>query len=97
MIRVIIERHPKEGKTSELMLRLRELRGAAIHQPGYITGETLADTEDASNITVLGTWRSLEEWMTWYKSESRKKLCQKVAPLLTKESKVSTFQIVATD
>jgi len=95
MIRVIIERHPKEGETGELMLRLRELRAAAIHQPGYITGETMANTEDASDITVLSTWRSLEEWKAWEKSETRSKLCQTVASLLSEKHKVSTYLIMA--
>ena len=95
MIRVIIERHPKEGKTGELMLRLRELRSAAIHQPGYITGETMANTEDASDITVLSTWRSLEEWKAWEKSKQRISICQAVTPLLTEKSKVNTYLIMA--
>jgi len=48
MIRVVVERHLKEGKRGDLMPLLRELRAAAMHQPGYITGQTLAKTEDKS-------------------------------------------------
>ena len=97
MIRVIIERHIKEGKRNELLLQLRELRAAAMSQPGYITGETLTNTEDVSNITVLSTWRSLEEWKVWENSEQRINLYKKVAPLLAEKPKVSTYQMMATE
>jgi len=42
MVRIIIERHLKTGKQGELIHLLKELRTAAVHQPGYISGETLA-------------------------------------------------------
>jgi len=38
MVRIVIERHLKEGKKGDLMSLLRELRAAAMHQPGYVTG-----------------------------------------------------------
>lgn len=60
MIRVLIERHIKEGNRGNLVHLLREMRTVAMHQPGYVTGETLESTEDASIIAVLSTWRSLE-------------------------------------
>ena len=62
MVKIVIERHLKEGKKGDLMPLLRELRAAAIHQPGYITGETLTGSEDPSIISTLSTWRSLEDW-----------------------------------
>ena len=51
VIKVIIERQVKKGEN--LAPLLRELRATAIHQPGYVTGETLVDTEDSSNIVVV--------------------------------------------
>jgi len=97
MVRIIIERHLKENKRGDLIPRLRELRTAAMHQSGYVTGETLVDTGDASNITVLGTWRSLEEWQIWEKSAQRNKLEQKIEPLLQEEPRVNTYQILAAE
>ena len=94
MIKVIIERHAKEGEN--LSRLLRELRAAAMRQPGYVTGETLASTEDSS-IIVISTWQSLEDWKVWETSETRAKLYQQIEPLLAKKPKVRTYQIMATE
>ncbi len=95
MIRVIIERQVKNKE--RLMPMLRELRAAAVHQPGYVTGETLASTEDPSIISVLSTWRSLEDWKAWEKSEPRIKLYEKIESLLIEKPKVSIYQVAATE
>ena len=97
MVRVVIERHLKAGKEKELMPLLRELRAAAMHQPGYITGETLASTEDSSVITVISTWHNLESWKAWGKSQARVKLYRTIATLLVEEPKVSTYEVMATE
>ena len=97
MIRVIVERHLKEGKREDLIPLLIELRMAALRQPGYISGETLTKAEDPSTITVLSTWRSLKEWQAWEKTEARKKIYQKIEPLLRDKPKVSIYQIMAAE
>ena len=95
MIRAIIERHLKNGES--LTPLLRELRAAAMHWPGYISGETLVSTEDKSIIIVISTWRSLEDWKVWGTSEMRAKLYQQIEPLLVEKPKVSTYEILATE
>ena len=95
MIKVIIERQVKESKS--LSPLLRELRAVAIHQPGYVTGETLADTEDKSIVAVIGTWRSLKDWKAWETSEARTRLYQLIEPLLVEKPRVRTYQIMATE
>ena len=97
MIRILIERHLKEGKRRDLMPLLRQLRTAAMEQSGYITGETLASTEDASLIAVLSTWRSLDDWKAWEMSEPRAKLYQRIEPLLLEKPKFSIYQVMATE
>jgi len=94
MIRIIIERHVKEGEN--LLSLLRELRVAAVHQPGYVTGETLVNTEDKSIIMVISTWRSLEDWKAWETSEKRAKLYQQIESLLVEKPRVRIFEIPAT-
>ena len=95
MIKVIVERHVKEGKS--LSPLLWELRAAAMHYPGYVTGETLVNTEDDSIITVISTWRSLEDWKAWEASETRARLCQQIRTLLVEEPKSTTYKIMATE
>ena len=97
MIRAVVERHLKEGKRGDLMPLLRELRAAAMHHPGYITGETLANTGDPSIILVQSTWRSLEDWKAWEKSEQRTKIYERIELLLVEKPKVSIYQIMATE
>ena len=97
MVRVVVRRHLKEGKKADLMPMLRELRRAAMKQPGYITGETLASTENPSIMAVLSTWQSLEAWKAWEKSEPRATLYKKIEPLLVEEPTISVYQVVATE
>ena len=97
MIRVLIERHITEGNRGNLVRLLREMRTVAMHQPGYVTGETLESTEDASIIAVLSTWRSLEDWKAWDKSGQRMKLYQQIEPLLVEKPKVSIYQVMAAE
>ena len=97
MVRIVIQRHIKEDKRGDLMPLLRELRAVAMHYPGYVTGETLASTEDPYIISVLSTWRSPEDWKAWEKSEQRVKLYEKIEPLLVEKPKVSIYQVMATE
>jgi len=97
MVRIIIERHLKAGKRGELIHWLRELRTGAIHQPGYVSGETLASLEDASILSVLSTWRNLEDWKRWEESEQRVKLAKQIEPLLVEKPKIRIYQVMATE
>ena len=95
MIRAIIERHLKKGE--DISQFLRQLRGAAIHEPGYVSGQTLVNTEDSSDIIVISTWLSLEQWQSWAASEKRLNIYKQVRPLLTEEPKVRTYSVAATE
>jgi len=97
MIRILVERHLKEGKRGGLMPLLRELRAAALHHPGYVTGETLASTADPSIISVVSTWRSLEDWKAWEKTETRLKVYEKIESLLVEKPKISVYQVMAAE
>lgn len=93
MIRVIIEHQVKGTKDIESVIEtIRELRNEAMKRPGYLTGETLANTEDDCNILVISTWRSLEDWKEWDTSELRTKITQKIKALLVKPYTVRSFQ-----
>ena len=97
MLRAIIERQLKEGKKEVLVPLLRELRAAALQQPGYITGETMVNTEDPSIVATLSTWRSLDDWRAWENSEARQKLTQQIDRVLRKKPRISTYQVSATE
>ena len=95
MIKVIIERHVRGGE--DLSPRLRELRAAAMHYPGYVSGETLVSTEDSSIIITISTWQSPEDWKRWEASDTRVKLYQQIQSILVEKPKVRTYRIMATE
>ena len=95
MIRVIIERQVKNKE--RLLPMLQELRATAVHQPGYVTGETLVSTEDDSITAVISTWHSLEQWQAWETSETRATLYELIEPLLVEEPRIRVYRVMATE
>ncbi len=93
MVRVIIEHQVKEVKDVERVIAtMRELRNEAMKRSGYITGETLVNTEDDRNVLVISTWHRLENWQEWDTSETRLKITAGIKPLLVEPYKVRTYQ-----
>ncbi len=97
MIRVIIERHIKAGKRGDFIDLLNKLRADVVNQPGFISGETLTSIEDSFIISVLSTWRSLEDWKAWEGAQKRVSVEQKIEPLLMKLPKVRIYQVMAAE
>jgi heme-degrading monooxygenase HmoA len=71
MIRVTIEQHCRPGKEKQLRDLLIELRAMAMHQLGYISGETLRELTNPSLFKVISTWSTLEAWKKWHGSQQR--------------------------
>ena len=72
--KILIKRRFKKGKQKEIIALLRELRGGALHQPGYISGETLSSCEDPQVLMVIGTWLDMESWYNWKQNSIRQTL-----------------------
>jgi heme-degrading monooxygenase HmoA len=72
--KILIKRRFKKGKQKEIIALLRELRGGALHQPGYISGETLTSSEDPQVLMVIGTWQDMESWYNWKQNSTRQTL-----------------------
>jgi len=70
-IKVFIKRYVKKGKTEDTLALLNEVRSQALKQAGYISGETLVNHYDPSNITVISTWQTIEDWIRWQESDAR--------------------------
>jgi len=69
--KIIIKRRFVEGKKKQILALLNEIRSKAIKQPGYISGETLSKKDFPNNMAVIGTWRSMDDWLNWKNSEER--------------------------
>ncbi|OGO22295.1 MAG: hypothetical protein A2144_00435 [Chloroflexi bacterium RBG_16_50_9] len=93
MVRVIIEHQVKDTKEVEPVIEIiRELRNEAMKRPGYLTGETLVNTEDKCNLLVISSWRSPKDWQEWDTSEVRLKITQPINQLLAKPYTVRSFE-----
>jgi heme-degrading monooxygenase HmoA len=96
MIRVIVEHHTKTKEDADRLIELiHELRMEAMKQPGYITGETLIDSENNRNVLVISTWNKEEQWKAWDTSEKRAALTSPVKPLLREPYTVTIFNFAA--
>lgn len=72
-VKVIIERRVLPGQERRALELMRAIRARCLDEAGYISGETLRDSEDAHNIVVISTWFGLMDWRFWYASEDRKR------------------------
>ncbi len=70
--KILIRRHFKKGKKKEIFSLLKAFRSAALNQPGYISGETLTEDNDAQRMLVISTWENLESWHSWKNNIKRK-------------------------
>lgn len=93
-IKVIIERRVKEGRETDMMNVLRELRSLALYRKGYISGETLHSKDDPSTYIVISNWQSLEDWEAWRTHPERTTMSKRLEELLVAAEKHSIFLFV---
>ncbi len=91
MIRVLIDRRLREGADQAYNQAQRELRGGALHCRGYITGETWRDLDDPRHYVVVSTWQSRGEWDEWAAAPERRRVLEKMRPLLDAE-RITLFE-----
>ncbi len=87
-VKVILERRVLPGQERRALDLLRAMRTRCLEEPGYISGETLRDSDDAQTIVVISTWFGLMDWRRWYTSAERKKLESELRVCLTKPERV---------
>ena len=90
-VKVIMERTVSSDNQGELAELLKELRAKAVHQPGYVSGETLFSVDRPGTHLVISTWESLRDWHNWEQNTERTNLAKKVEGLLSVPSSVSVF------
>ncbi len=90
-VKVIMERTVSSDNQGELAELLKELRAKAIHQPGYVSGETLFSVDRPGTHLVISTWESLRDWHYWEQNAERTDLAKKVEDLLSEPSRVSVY------
>ena len=72
MVKVVLEHRTKSRENTKNLVKLiKKVRAQARQQPGFITGETLIDTEDPCHVIVISTWQTQEDWKAWDQSGTR--------------------------
>ncbi len=92
MIRVLIERHIAETLEEPYEAGSRRVLQAAVAAPGFISGETLVDTQDPNHRLTLANWRSVADWDRWYRSENRKELMTAIIPMMDQDEKITILE-----
>lgn len=91
LVRVLIERHFKKQHESEGIKTILEMRKLATAFDGYVSGETLTDSNDPCTIIIVSTWHSKRQWEAWESSKKHKELSGKLKPWLNKPVSVRVF------
>lgn len=69
--KIIIKRRFVKENTPQILSLLNKMRSIALSQPGYISGETLMQSDYPENLAVICTWQSMANWHAWKNSEKR--------------------------
>ena len=69
--KVLIRRRFKEGGIEAISSLMKRVRSDAMRQRGYVSGEMLINFHDHHELLVISTWKSLEYWSDWARSETR--------------------------
>ena len=89
--KIIIERKVKPDCLADFNELSLQLRALAMRHSGYISGETLASTEDESKRLIISTWHSLDDWKEWENNPQRQEIARKMESLLAEKPTVRTF------
>ncbi len=90
-VKIIIERRVSRESERSLLELLKQLRVHCLEEPGYISGETLRDSEDPRTIVVISSWFGLMDWRRWSQSEARLELEDQIRKVLLEPERVSVL------
>jgi heme-degrading monooxygenase HmoA len=92
MVKVIIERVIAEGLESHYEKALENLLNVMTSAPGFISGESLIDTQAFNHYVVIARWSTESAWTTWFHSEERKHVLNVIAPFLQTDEKFTLLK-----
>ncbi len=81
LVKVVIKRDVSQGKEKHFFSLLKNLRASAMHQEGYISGETLICAENTNRVLVISMWESLESWKEWKRDVKRREIDARLGEL----------------
>ena len=91
-VKVLIERTVRKGYDPYVWNMLRALRSEALHQKGYLYGETWRSIQNPRVLVNVSTWGTREHWDVWSATPFKQKMEERLVPMLTKPSRVQVFE-----
>jgi antibiotic biosynthesis monooxygenase (ABM) superfamily enzyme len=91
IVKVFIKRRIREGKESQVLSLLKQMRTKAMDYDGYISGETLISATNPMEVMVVSNWENLESWAAWKKSQSRANIDAQLEELQDKPTEYEPF------
>ena len=91
-IKALIERRVRDGCEELVWEMLRDLRGQAVRQKGYLYGETWRSLDDPNVFLVSSTWGCREYWDAWVNDDFRKRMEERIRPYLVKDGAIRVFE-----
>ncbi len=93
MVRVVIEHKIKSPEDVDAAINvIREIRNEAMKQHGFITGETLTNVDDPTNMLVISTWENRDAWDAWDTSVKRMEMNPQINQYLSEPYSVRVFE-----
>lgn len=92
-VRVFIKRQIKQSLVDEALAMLLDFRTQARKQPGYVCGETLINRYDPRSVTIVSSWRKLEDWIRWQSSDQRAANEAQIDSLLELPTKYEVYDV----
>ncbi|MBC2703508.1 antibiotic biosynthesis monooxygenase [Desulfobacula sp.] len=90
-VTVLIKRKFMPGNESLLEELYREMRGAALHQKGYIGAETLKRVDIKGELLVISKWQHIDDWSKWLVSKERRVYQEQIDTLTSAETKFEVY------
>lgn len=91
MFKVMIKRTAPPEKIQALRALITRLRIGASGQTGYISGETLENTEHPGELLVISIWDTEKDWLKWLKSDERIAMQTEIDKLVGPVTETKTY------
>ena len=93
MIRVVIERHIRNGCFSDYIELIRDAKKqASTNHQGFIAGELLQEKTEQNHAVIISSWEDYEAWDKWQGSDDRAAVLAQMRPLLENDEKITVLE-----
>jgi len=92
MVTVIIEREIAPDLIEPYDTLAHGTLDKAIETTGFVQGQSLQDKDNPNHRVIIATWRSFEQWQSWYHSSARREALAEISALLLHEEKITVLE-----